>query len=114
MVVKQSKASSSGQKNPKKESAFKALALLVGDMGYVVRRESLKQGLGWRVVSGSCRAENSKIIFVDRRLTPDDQISFLLSKINAIGLTFDCEQLARLPEEVLAHPYFTQPSVASQ
>lgn len=109
--MKQGRASSLPGRDPKKESIFKALTALVVDKGYVVRREVLKQGLGWRVVSGSCRAESSKIIFIDRRLTLDDQISFLISKMDAIGLTFAREQLDGLPDEILAHPYF-RPQVA--
>ncbi|MCO6432592.1 MAG: hypothetical protein J5J00_17200 [Deltaproteobacteria bacterium] len=66
-----------------KESIIKELSLLMTRMGYSVRRERLKQGHGWKVLSGVCRANDNRYIFVDRKLTQSDQISFLLSKLLA-------------------------------
>lgn len=106
MVARRTKGTAGFEKNQKKEKVFKELVALVGEAGYVVRREVLKQGLGWRALSGSCRAESNRIIFVDRRLPQNDQISFLLSKIAAVGMSFNPEQLARLPEEIRSHPSF--------
>ncbi len=56
------------------------------DSEYVVRREDLKRGFGWKVVSGACRLNEDRIIFVDRRMTQEDQVSFLTAKIVSLGL----------------------------
>lgn len=45
--------------------------------GFVVRREELKRGHCWKVVSGSCRSFAHHYVFVDSRLGPQDQLSFL-------------------------------------
>ena len=63
--------------DPKKESTIKELSRSLESAGYVVRREQLKRGHGWKVVSGMCRANDSKLIFVDRRMSQDEQLDFL-------------------------------------
>lgn len=69
------------KKDPEKEGAIKQLAEQLADFGYTVRRERLKQGHGWKVVSGSCRLRDDRYIFVDPRLTQDEQILFLQGRI---------------------------------
>ncbi len=73
-------------KDPKKESHFKELVGMLGAAGYVVRREKLRQGPGWKVVSGSCRALSSRLIFVDPRLPQDEQILFLKARISELNI----------------------------
>ena len=73
-------------KDPKKEATFKTLSELVERHGYAVRREKLKRGLGWKVYSGACRSNDQLIIFVDQRLSQDDQINFLQERVKALGL----------------------------
>ena len=68
-------------KNSKKELIFKGLVSILSENGYVVRREKLKAGNGWRVVSGQCKFEENKYIFVDTVLGQDEQIDFLIEKI---------------------------------
>ena len=72
-------------KDPKKESLIKELIASLQEQGVDVRREKLKTGPGWKVTSGSCRLEEKRIVFVDSRLTQDDQIEFLRSKAPAIA-----------------------------
>lgn len=69
-----------------KENTFKELAGVLRESGYTVRREKLKRGPGWRVLSGVCRAHSSRLIFVDRRLSQDDQISFLVARLSELNL----------------------------
>ena len=69
-----------------KERKFKQLVALLGVHGYSVRREKLKQGHGWKVVSGACTAHGQKMIFVDQRMTQDDQLIFLRSIAETAGL----------------------------
>lgn len=80
-MAKLVKKKKSEQKDPKKESILKDLAQLLKAAGFEVRREELKRGPGWAASSGSCRAQNQKLILIDRKLPQDDQINFLISKI---------------------------------
>jgi len=73
-------------KDPAKESHFRELAATFKNAGYTVRREKLKAGPGWKVVSGSCRANDQKLIFVDPRLSQDDQILFLKARASSSGV----------------------------
>lgn len=64
-----------------KERKYQELVQRLESAGFTVRREELKRGPNWRVVSGSCRSVDRKLVFIDSRLSPDDQISFLLGKV---------------------------------
>lgn len=59
------------------EQHFKELSNQLEGKGYQVRREELKRGHCWKVVSGACRSLSQHLVFVDSRLAPVDQISFL-------------------------------------
>ena len=83
-----------------KDSIFKELASLLTAAGYDVRREELKTGHGWKVMSGSCRLEAQKLIFVDKKLPQDEQIAFLVGIINELKLQVPDERKASLPEKV--------------
>ena len=73
-------------KDPKKESIFRELTSAFERAGFIVRREKLKAGPGWKVISGSCRALESKFIFVDPRLPQDDQLLFLRARAQTLGV----------------------------
>jgi hypothetical protein len=60
---------------------FKELAAQLEARGFLVRREELKRGHCWKVVSGSCRSLSQHFVFVDSRLAPNEQISFLESAL---------------------------------
>ena len=62
-------------------SRFKELVLQLEQLGFVTRREELKRGHCWKVLSGACRSLTQKFIFVDSRLSPDEQVSFLSAKV---------------------------------
>lgn len=68
-----------------KEGVFKQLCGELESEGFQVRREELKSGFGWKVVSGACRANEQKMIFVDRRLSQQEQIDFLRGKLAEVG-----------------------------
>lgn len=76
-------------RDPEKEKKFKELVSLLATQGYTVRREKLKQGHGWKVVSGSCMALGQKLVFVDQRMTQDDQLTFLRSIAETVGVTLE-------------------------
>lgn len=86
------------QKDQTKERIFKELSSILEGAGFVVRREELKRGYGWKVVSGSCRLVEDKIIFIDRRMTQEDQLSFLTGRILALGVTPSEDQRNRLSD----------------
>jgi hypothetical protein len=67
--------------DPKKESVIKELCSIIEGYGYNVRREQLKQGIGWKVMSGTCRKEADRILFLDRKLPQGEQVTFLLSQL---------------------------------
>ncbi len=71
--------SSPSSKDLEKENLIKELSLKLEQSGYRVRREKLKQGPGWKTVSGACRLMEDKLVFVDRKSTLDDQLLFLQS-----------------------------------
>ncbi len=87
-------------RDPAKVEALKALHELLTSAGYKVRREELKRGPGWKVVSGSCMAEGVKMIFVDRQMTLDDQLAFLLAKVHQLDVPVTEDCLAKIPERM--------------
>jgi hypothetical protein len=66
---------------------YKELVGKLEGVGFVVRREELKRGHCWKVLSGVCRSLTQRFIFVDSRLNPDEQIAFLASKMADIEAT---------------------------
>lgn len=98
MKAKPRRNNRSVRRDGKKDIIFRQLSGILGSAGYVVRREQLKQGHGWRVASGSCCAGEERLIFVDRRLSQDDQIGFLVGKIGSLRIMPAKEELELLPE----------------
>jgi hypothetical protein len=97
----QTKRAHSHARDEKKEAIFKELSQILAESGHTVRREQLKQGHGWKVVSGVCRADQASMVFVDRRMPQDDQIAFLSSRISSLKLQIAPERLSKLPEKVV-------------
>lgn len=64
--------------------------------GYQVRREKLKQGHGWKTASGSCRFQEDRLIFVDRKNPLDEQLLFLLSVASKLNLECDKARFSRV------------------
>lgn len=60
---------------------YKELVGKLEGLGFVVRREELKRGHCWKVLSGMCRSLTQRFIFVDSRLNPEEQVSFLSAKM---------------------------------
>jgi len=80
------KSTKARPRDPVKEGILRDLSQRFGGAGFLVRRERLKTGPGWKAVSGSCRAADTQFIFVDSRLTQDEQIEFLKSKAIELGI----------------------------
>ncbi len=71
----------------KKESQIKLLVAALATKGYSIRRERLKQGHGWKTVSGACRLSGDRILFVDRKMPLDEQLLFLSSIASQLNLS---------------------------
>lgn len=99
-ILKKKKKTIRPKEDPKKEDMIKKISLIFDNDGYKVRREKLQQGLGWKVVSGSCRVNDENLIFLDRRLEQDDQIVFLMTKIKEKNLAIPEELLTTIPEKL--------------
>jgi hypothetical protein len=94
------KNSAGGSKEQKKESVYRQLGKILEAAGVKVRREKLRQGPGWRAHSGACMADKTPMIFVDSRLTVDDQVNFLVGEIRERKVKPSDESMAALPETV--------------
>lgn len=81
----------------KKEANIRGLISEIEALGVQVRREELKRGLGFRVMSGRCRAFDKSMIFLDRRLSQDEQIDFLKTQAASLG-----EGSLNAPEAIIA------------
>lgn len=99
--------------DPHKDSIFKQLGEIVRAHGVIVRREDLKQGHGWKVMSGICRLEQERIIFVDRKLPQDEQITFLIQRMSAAGITPTPEQISTLPQKIQETLQASQSAIAA-
>jgi hypothetical protein len=88
-------------RDPEKERIFKRLSQLLHNYGYTVRREKLKQGFGWKVVSGSCVVETRKLVFVDSRMSQEDQVTFLLTVIRRAKLAVESKDTEGLPPSLV-------------
>ncbi len=85
-IIKKTKRNKAVVRDSKKESLIRDLSTELKAAGFVVRREKLKQGFGWKVMSGECMHTEQNMIFVDSRMPQDEQIAFLKQKIHLISL----------------------------
>lgn len=83
------------EERPKIE-LLKELISLLSAIGITVRREELKRGIGWRAVSGSCRALSERLIILDRQIALDEQIAFLLSKCQELAIELPASVQSKL------------------
>ena len=65
------------KKDKELEEQFHGLAKVFEEKGIAVRREKLSRGPSFRVKSGECFLTGKKLLFVDKRLPVDQQISLL-------------------------------------
>ena len=86
----------------KKENIIKELGGLLETRGFLVRREHLKQGIGFKVMSGTCRANDRRLILLDRRLPQNEQISFLVGRLITQESIPSSEEVSALSQETRA------------
>ena len=63
--------------NKKQKKDFSLLTEKLAEFGLSVRREPLSRGHAFRVKSGHCVFQGSKLVFLDKRLPPERQIGIL-------------------------------------
>ena len=82
-----------------KEQEFqvKLLSGILENKGFSIRRENLSRGHSFRVKSGDCVFSGQNVIFLDRRLPLEQQISLLIDYIIYIGL-----ELSKTEEDSLS------------
>jgi len=105
IIKKKAKSKKSSSQDSKKSGVISDLSKCLDSAGFRVRREKLKQGHGWRVVSGSCSTVDQNLIFLDSRLSQDDQIAFLSSKLVSLGICPVPVTLQQMPGWAREHFY---------
>ncbi len=71
------------------ENSYREFAEILAKAGLLVRREELKRGHCWRAVSGACRSMSQRFVFVDSRLSPNEQVAFLGMKVRELDISSD-------------------------
>ncbi|MCB0329426.1 MAG: hypothetical protein KDD70_07175 [Bdellovibrionales bacterium] len=112
--MKKRKTSSRDRLDPKKEKCIQALISIVEDAGYPVRRERLKRGSQWSAHSGVCTLNEQTVVFVDRTVSQDDQIDFLVSLASQLRIEVDNLALGSLPPALQKLLVPVPPSVGPQ
>lgn len=99
-IKKKSSKNSVLSRDPAKESIFRSLVGILADCGVEVRRQELRRGPGWRAISGTCRLKDKPLVILDRRMSQDDQISFMIDKILDLRTSICPELLSKLPDTI--------------
>ena len=68
------------------QQLVKEVSELFRSRGFTVRRENLSRGYAFRVKSGECILRDQKLIFIDRRLAPEQQVSLLIELLADLNL----------------------------
>ena len=67
------------------------------DRGVVIKREKLTRGAGYRVRSGLCSVKGESVLFVDKNLASDQQLSVLVDYAIDSGLADVAREVPELP-----------------
>ncbi len=89
-----------GSKLPSDESLIRALDRAFSRAGIEVRREKLVRGSAFRAKSGNCWASGQRILFVDRRLAPDQQLSILVDYLIQLRIELSPQELKIFPTSI--------------
>lgn len=65
--------------------------------GVKIKREKLMRGSGFRVRSGTCLIKGEEVLFVDKNLAPDQQLSVLVDFAIDQGLADVARDVPELP-----------------
>jgi len=79
------------------EGTIKVLERSFENRGIKVRREKLCAGPAFKVKSGNCIFSGENFIFVDRRLSADQQLSVLIDYVSDAAFTLSSDELEKIP-----------------
>lgn len=85
-------------KEAEQEALVRFIQKALERRGITVRRENLTRGPAFKVKSGRCLYTGQKHLFVDRRLSPDQQISFLIEFLVDAPFELTEEEFDNLPK----------------
>ena len=107
MKKKKSARKQISKQDKEKEQQIQLLISLIEDAGIEVRRERLKRGISWSVQGGTADVYGKPVLFLDRNLSREDQIDFLLGQITdrlkSEGLSpekLSAEKIDSLPQSI--------------
>jgi hypothetical protein len=79
-------------KESKDEERIKDLCRAFCRKGIKIRRENLTRGQSFRVRSGDCLFSGERVLFLDRRLPAEQQLSMLFDYIAGCEIDLDEDQ----------------------
>ncbi len=82
------------------EGAMKVLGGAFARAGITVRREKLSCGSAYRAKSGRCLVGTEQVLFVDRRLAPDQQLAVVVDYLLQLGVNITPDEQTALPGTV--------------
>ena len=97
MAARSKAGNSKSAQDVELESGIRALQKSFESRGIRVRREKLCTGPSFKVKSGNCVFSGENFIFVDRRLSSDQQLSVLLEYLTDTSLELTDDELENIP-----------------
>lgn len=94
------RSSATARRSTSDESQVRALEKVFRARGISVRREKLARGSAFRVRSGGCLLAGENLIFIDRRLPDDQQLTLLIEYLGELRITLTERETAALAPRV--------------
>ena len=82
------------------EQQFRTLVSIFERNGLSVRRENLSSGRSFRVKSGNCLFGDRRIIFIDKKLALEQQLSTLTDLLLEFNLKLSWDDLKYFPQHL--------------
>lgn len=70
----------------KQARAITALKKLIKESGQELRHEKLAAGRAWRVRSAGCKLDGEQVLFLDKNLPEEKQLSILIDYVQELSL----------------------------
>lgn len=83
------------------DSNIRRLQKIVQKSGIEVRRENLTRGSSYKVKSGVCQFSGKPLLFLDKRLSNDQQASVLVDYLLDNQLAVNNEDMEELPANIV-------------
>ena len=82
------------------DEQFRALSNIFERNGLIVRRENLSSARSFRVKSGKCFFDGKRILFIDKKLAPEQQLSTLLDLLLELDLEITVADLGHFSQHL--------------